>query len=284
MTGRVVLLGTKGGPAVRQRGAWPTATLVELDGRRILVDAAIGCTRALVEAGVDLRTLDAVLVTHLHSDHILELGPLLHTAWTTGLDRPIAVYGPEGIAGYWQGFLTSVAIDCAIRVEDEGRRPLPDLVTVTTIGAGPLPEGACAPLRIAALIVPHLPIAPCLAFRIDGTRSLAISGDTAFHPPLADFARGCDVLIHEAMLPAGVEEIVRRTGLGDRLRAHLHASHSTAAEAAEIARAAGAGRLVLNHLIPADDPRFTEADWLAACAAVWNGPVTLGRDGLEIAL
>ena len=283
MSGRIVLLGTKGGPAVRQRGAWPTATLVEMDGRRILVDAAIGCTRALVEAGVDLRTLDTVLITHLHSDHILELGPLLHTAWTTGLARPVQVFGPEGIAGVWHGFLASVAIDCAIRVADEGRVPLSDLITVTTIGPGEVP-GAAPPLRISALEVPHPPLAPCLAFRIDGSRSVVLSGDTAFHPPLADFARGCDVLVHEAMLPAGVEEIVRRTGLGEALRAHLHASHTTAADAARIARDAGAGRLVLNHLVPADDPRFTEGHWLAACAAVWNGPVTVGRDGLEVLL
>lgn len=283
MTGRVVILGSKGGPAVRQRGAWPTATLIELDGWRILVDAAIGCTRALVEAGVDLRQLDMILITHLHSDHILELGPLLHTAWTTGLSRPVQVFGPEGIAGYWQGFLASVAIDCATRVADEGRTPLTDLVTLTTIGPGEVP-GAAPPLRIAALSVPHPPIEPCLAFRIDGSRSVVVSGDTAFHPPLAAFAAGCDVLIHEAMLPAGVEEIVRRTGLGDRLRAHLHASHTTAADAARIARDSGAGRLVLTHLIPADDPRFAEADWLAACAAVWNGHVTLGRDGQEIVL
>ncbi|HMO07341.1 MAG TPA: MBL fold metallo-hydrolase [Paracoccaceae bacterium] len=283
MTGRIVLLGTKGGPAVRQLGAWPTSTLVEMDGRRVLVDAAIGCTRALVEAGMDLRDLDAILITHLHSDHVLELGPLLHTAWTTGLSRPVVVFGPQGIEGYWQGFLSSVAIDCAIRVEDEGRVPLNDLVTVTTIGPGEV-AGAPAPLRIRAIDVPHPPLAPCLAFRIDGTRSVVLSGDTAFHPPLAGFARGCDVLIHEAMLPDGVEEIIRRTGLGDRLRAHLHASHTVAADAARIARDAGAGRLVLNHLIPADDPRFTEAHWLAACAAVWNGPVTVGRDGQEIAL
>lgn len=277
-----MLLGVKGGPAIRQGGAMPTATLVELDGRRILVDCGIGAARALVEAGVDLRTLDLVLITHLHSDHVLELGPLLHTAWTTGLARPIRVFGPAGIDGYWQGFLASMAVDNAIRVADEGRTPLTELVDLATYAEGEVLDEPGFVLR--ALDVPHPPITPCFALRIDGSRSIVLSGDTAYHPPLAAFAQGADVLVHEAMLPEGVEEIVRKTGLGDRLRAHLHAAHTTADDAARIARGAGVGRLVLNHLIPVDDPRFTEADWLARCAAVWNGPVTVGRDGLAIAL
>jgi ribonuclease BN (tRNA processing enzyme) len=175
-----------------------------------------------------------------------------------------------------------MSVDSAIRVADEGRTPLTELVDLTIYGPGEvLAEKG---LTIHAIEVPHPPITPCYALRIDGSRSVVLSGDTAFHPPLADFAAGADVLVHEAMLPEGVDEIVRKTGLGERLRAHLHASHTTADDAARIARAAGVGRLVLNHLIPVDDPRFTDADWLARCAAVWNGTVTVGRDGLEIPL
>jgi len=91
-------------------------------------------------------------------------------------------------------------------------------------------------------------------------------------------------LVHEAMLPEGIEAIVRKTGLGDRLRAHLHASHTVVEDAARIAASAGVGRLALNHLIPIDDPAFTETDWTERAAAVWTGPVTVGRDGLEIAI
>ena len=76
---RVVLLGVKGGPSIRAKGAMPTSSLIELDGRRIVVDCGLGVTRGLVEAGVDLKTLDVILLTHLHSDHVLELGGLVHT-------------------------------------------------------------------------------------------------------------------------------------------------------------------------------------------------------------
>lgn len=277
---RLVLLGVKGGPAIRARGAMPTATLVDLGGARIVVDCGLGVSKGLVEAGADLRSLTHVFVTHLHSDHYLELGPLLHTAWTTGLARPIDLWGPPGLERYWTAFLASMADDIAIRIEDEGRAPLDSLVRLHVLEEG---EVLAAPgLRIAALRVPHPPLADCFALRFDGAVSVVVSGDTAYHPPLADFARGAAVLVHEAMLVEGVEAIVRKTGLGDRLRAHILRSHTAVEDAARIAAAAGVGRLVLNHLIPVDDPAFGPQDWLARAAAVWDGPVSLGHDGMEV--
>ena len=88
MSGRLVLLGTKGGPAIRPGGPNPTSTLLTLSGRRMVIDCGLGVSRGLVETGMSLKELDLVFITHLHSDHVLELGPLIHTAWTTGLDHP----------------------------------------------------------------------------------------------------------------------------------------------------------------------------------------------------
>ena len=278
VTARVVLIGTKGGPAVRPGGAMPTSSLLEMDGQRIVVDCGLGVTAGVTHAGVSLRDLDAIFITHLHSDHLLELGPLIHTAWTTGLNRRLRVYGPPGTRAYWQGFLASMAFDNAIRVADEGRTPLEDLVDLHEFTEGPVCEG------VEALRVPHPPVHDCFALKFTGAHVVVFSADTAFHPPLADFARGADLLIHEAMLPDAVEALVQRTGLGDKLRAHLHASHSTAEQAARIATMAGVKHLALNHLIPADDPAFTDAHWHAALAPHWQGRLTLGKDGLSISL
>lgn len=283
MAGRLVILGAKGGPAVRQGGAMPTAMLLELAGRQVVIDCGLGVTRAAVAAGLDLGRLACVFVTHLHSDHVLELGPLLHTAWTTGLHTPVDVWGPPGLADYWQGFCAAMGFDNALRVADEGRPPLEGLVRLHALAEGPV--AGVPGLTVSALRVDHPPVEDCFALRFEGGgRSVVFSADTAAFPPLTGFARGADVLVHEAMLPEGVERIVAATGLGDQLRRHLAQSHSTAAEAAGIARDAGVGHLVLNHLIPADDPAITEADWRAAVAPVWPGRLTVARDGLEIAL
>ncbi|GGB49834.1 hydrolase [Roseibium aquae] len=275
-----MLLGTKGGPAIRPGGPSPTSSLLEIGGRRCVIDCGLGVTRGLVEAGVTLKELDLIFITHLHSDHILELGPLIHTAWTTGLKTPVTVFGPSGTAAYWTGFLASMRYDIDLRIADEGRPDPRDFVTVVEYGEGPLGlEG----LEVSALRVKHPPVTECFALKFRTPDwCVVFSADTTYFPPLAGFASGCDVLVHEAMLADGVDKIVEITGNGERLRTHLMDSHTLAPDAARIASAAGAKQLVLNHLIPADLPGFDEKDWLAATRGHYAGPITIGRDGLTL--
>jgi ribonuclease BN (tRNA processing enzyme) len=277
---RLVLLGTKGGPAIRPGGPMPTSCVLEIGGRRCVVDCGLGVSKGLVEAGVDLKTLDLVFLTHLHSDHVLELGPLLHTAWTTGLATDVQVFGPVGTQTVWDGFLASLRFDIDLRIEDEGRPDLRRLVQIHEYSEGSLPVDG---LNVTALRVDHPPVTDCFALRFDSPGwSVTFSSDTAYFPPLADFARGSDVLVHEAMLERGVDRLVARTGNGTRLKAHITRSHTEAADAARIAAAADVKTLVLHHLIPADDPGITEADWLAATAPVFDGTTVVGRDGLSL--
>lgn len=280
---RLVILGSKGGPAIRPGGPSPTSSLLQLGGRTIVVDCGLGVTRGITEAGLSLKTLDLVFITHLHSDHVLELSALLHTAWTAGLDRPVMVYGPAGTAECWQGFTQSMRFDIDIRIVDEGRPDLRDLVHIREFAEGSVLQADG--LSVAAFRVHHPPVTECFALRFQaGDSSIVFSADTAYHPPLADFARGADILVHEAMLATGVDRLVARTGNGDRLREHLLASHTMAADAGRIAARAEVGRLVLHHLIPADDPEIGEADWVEAVRETWAGPLTISRDGLAIAL
>jgi ribonuclease BN (tRNA processing enzyme) len=283
MSDRLVLLGSKGGPALRPGGPWPTSSLLELGGRAIVVDCGLGVTRGLVDAGMNLKALDLIFITHLHSDHVLELGSLIHTAWTAGLATPVTVYGPPGTRDYWRHFCRAMDFDIEIRIVDEGRPDIRDLITVEEFDEGPvLEEGG---LTVTALRVDHPPVTDCFALRFDhGCKSVVFSADTAFFPPLVGFAKGADILVHEAMLEEGVERLVARTGNGARLREHLFASHSLAGEAGRIARDAGVRRLVLNHLIPADDPAIGEADWVAAVRKTWSGDLTIARDGLVVGL
>jgi ribonuclease BN (tRNA processing enzyme) len=283
MSPRLVILGSKGGPAIRPGGPSPTSMLLELGGRRIVVDCGLGVSRGLVEAGMSLKDLDLIFVTHLHSDHVLELGALIHTAWTTGLDHPVRVYGPPGTDRCWSRFAQAMEFDIAIRIADEGRPDIRDLVTVEQYSEGLVlaQDG----LSVTALRVDHPPVTDCFALRFDhAAGSIAFSSDTAYFPPLARFASGADVLVHEAMLAAGVDRLVARTGNGARLRQHLYASHSLAADAGRIATSAAVGHLVLNHLIPADDPSITAADWEAAVRETWAGPLTIACDGLLVEL
>ncbi|MER8967356.1 MBL fold metallo-hydrolase [Mesorhizobium sp. M0808] len=283
MTDRLVLLGSKGGPALRPGGPWPSSSLLEIGGRTIVVDCGLGVTRGLTDAGISLKALDLIFITHLHSDHVLELGPLIHTAWTAGLPAPVTLFGPPGIGHYWQRFCQAMEFDIEIRIADEGRPDIRDLVSIVEFGEGHV-VGERG-LKISALRVDHPPVTDCFALRFDHAgQGIVFSSDTAFFPPLADFAEGADVLVHEAMLEEGIERLVAKTGNGARLREHLLASHSFAEEAGRIATDAGVNRLVLNHLIPADDPEIGEADWIAAVRKTWAGDLTIARDGLVVGL
>jgi ribonuclease BN (tRNA processing enzyme) len=281
MTNQIILLGVKGGPAIRQRGAMPTSSLLQLGGLNVLVDCGIGASRSVAEAGVSLLEIDAIFITHLHSDHYLELGPLLYTAWTTGLKRTVKVFGPDGLAEYWDNFLKAMDFDYEIRLADEGRPPLRDMVDVQIYTEGPVTE--LDGLSVDALRVDHPPITDCFALRFKADdKKVVFSADTCYFPPLAEFSRGANVLVHEAMLTAGVETLIKRTPGADRLREHLMASHTPAEDVGRIASAGMVGQLVLNHLVPADDPEFGEADWKDEVSKTWNGDVVVGQDGMVI--
>lgn len=278
---RLVILGSKGGPAIRPGGPSPTSSLLDIGGRRCVVDCGLGVTRGLIDAGVVLKELDLIFITHMHSDHVLELGPLIHTAWTTGLATKVKVFGPADLKDYWDGFLASMRYDIDLRIDDEGRPDLRDLVEIHLLEEGAVPIGD-ETVNVAALRVDHPPVVDCYAlrFEVDGW-SVVFSADTAYFPPLGEFSKGCDLLVHEAMLARGVDRIVEITGNGERLREHLLASHTMAPDAARIAQAAGARKLVLNHLIPADLPGFEKEEWLEATKG-FQGETIVSHDGLAI--
>ena len=280
----IVFLGTKGGPAIREGSAMPSSSLVVMGGECIVVDCGLGVTRALTDQGVELKNLETVFITHLHSDHYLELGPMLHTAWTSGLKTPVTVWGPPGLQDYWANFLACMEEDTAIRTDDEGRPDLTGLVTIRQVEEGKVAD--IGTIAVEAMRVDHPPLADCFALSFASPRARVVfSADTAYFPPLAEFAKGADLLVHEAILEEGLEALVARVGNGDeRLKRHILRAHTPASDAARIADAAGVGALALSHLIPADDPGFTEAHWEAEARRHWSGPLHIGRDGMRIGL
>ena len=110
-----------------------------------------------------------------------------------------------------------------------------------------------------------------LSFKSD-KHHVVFSGDTAYLPELANFAKGADLLIHEAMLEAALEPLMKRIGnADDRLMKHWLRSHTFAHDAAKIAQQANVRILALHHLIPSDDPDFTDREWQNATKDHWNG-------------
>lgn len=283
---RIILIGSKGGPAIRTGGPQPTSHILAVRDRLYVVDCGLGVTRGFVEAGYHLGRLGTIFITHHHSDHNLEVGNLIHTAWTAGLSTSVNVFGPKGMVKMTENFLTLNRFDIDTRIADEGRPDLTAMIKAHDYDEGLVMDDGI--VRVTALRNNHPPIVDSFALRFDfagesGERkSVVFSGDTTYLRSLAGFARGADVLLHEAMYGPGIDALVARVKNGSRLREHLVGSHTMVEDAGRIATAAGVKRLVLNHMIPADDPAVTPDHWRRAIAATWSGPLDVGRDGLVI--
>ena len=283
MSDRIMFLGTKGGPSVRKGGPMPSSSLLQLNGKSYVIDCGLGVTRSLVNADVPLTQIDAIFITHLHCDHILELGPLIYTAWASGRTAPLDVFGPAGLVEYWANFMAAMSFDHGLRTGGERRTPLSKLVTIYPINENYRTN--LGTTKVSAKRVEHPPVIDCFALRFDTpNHSIVMSADTCYFPPLAEFASGADVLVHEALLSAGIDTLVKRLNGGQGLRDHLMAGHTMVEDVGRIATAANVGHLILNHLVPADDPTFTTADWQSAIFPTWKGRMTVATDGLSIPL
>lgn len=282
-TTRLILLGTAGGPRPKPGRNAPAQVLLVGD-TPYLIDCGNGVARQLVLAGVPLRSVHHLFLTHHHSDHNADYGTLLLLAWSSGLADPVDAWGPPPLAEITRLFLAMSARDIDVRMADEGRVPLAPLIRPHEL-AGPGVVMEDANVRVRCAVVRHPMMTPAYAYRFDtADRSVVISGDTAPSDALVELARGADLLVHEAMYLPAVDRIVG--GAGDAnaatLRRHLLDSHTTAEDAGRIARRAGVGTLALSHLVPSDDPEVTEAMWREAAESTFGGRVIVGRDLMEL--
>ena len=279
---RIVLLGTKGGPRVGEAGRSNPATLLMINDVPYLVDCGYGVTKQLITAGIALDRLRYIFITHHHSDHNLEFGPLIYNTWITGLPAQIDAYGPPGLTKMAEQFFDYQKFDIDVRIVDEGRTDPRKLVTTHEISK-PGVVLTNNDVKVSMCVVRHPPIKDSYAYRFDAKdRSVVISGDTAYAPELAEFAKGADVLVHEVMYLPGIEALLKRLPNAKRLREHLMAAHTLPEEVGKIAAQAGVKTLVLTHFVPGDDASITDEQWSADVRKHFKGQIVVGKDLMEI--
>lgn len=279
---RVVFLGTKGGPRV-ETGRSNPANLIEVNGTRIVLDCGMGVSHQLAEAHVPLTSIKYILISHHHSDHNLEYGNLVYSAWAAGLSTPIHSFGPSGIEAMTKAYWELNRFDVETRIADEGRpdpRKLLIAKDITTDGEVLKTDD----FTVTAFRTPHPPITDNFAYKFttpDGV--IVFSSDTEYNPKLAEFAKGADVLVHEALYAPFVDKLVARVKNGATLGKHLLASHTTTEDVGKIAAAAGVKRLVLSHLVPGDI-EISDDQWVAGIRKAYSGQVVVAKDLMELAL
>ncbi len=282
---RLLLLGTKGGPSLLQTKSLPQSTVLLVNNDAYLLDAGYGASLRLVEAGIPLRNIKGIFITHLHSDHVLDYPSVLMNGWASGLKTPIKVFGPQGIQEMTDHAWKTFDVDIQLRIVDEGKPDPRPLVTTQTIREGLVYQDQN--MKVSAVSVPHPPFdkGQAFAFRFEvGGKSIVLSGDTNYSADLARFARDADVFISEVVHVEGVQRLSERIGNGSKLAEAIISHHVTAEDVGRMASDAKVGKVVLSHFVPADDPSLTAEHWRSAVAKTYSGEIVVGHDGMEIPL
>ena len=222
----------------------------------VQVDAGRGTTMRLAALGLRAADLSAVLLTHHHSDHLLDLDDLVLSRWIQGLqaDDPLPVVAPAGPAAtFAERVVDAWADDVDVRVEHlaGSGRPRVAVTAFTAVGDAPIEVWAGGGVRVTAARVRHEPVEPAVGYRFetpDGV--IAVSGDTRVCEEVEALVAGADVVVHEAVRATALAPVVAGTPYETIFR-----YHADTVELGAMAERAGVRHLVLTHLIPepADD-------------------------------
>ncbi len=265
----ITLLGT-GSPLPDAHRAGP-ATLVSAGDQHFLVDAGRGVLMRLAAAGLGAGHLTAVLLTHLHSDHLTDLNDVITTRWVTTFEpTPLTIVGPPETRAVVEHLLASLEPDIGYRIahhDDLSYRPETNVIEVAD-GPVELP----GPASVTCAPTDHRPVEPSIGFRVehDGA-SVVLAGDTVPCEGLDRLSAGAGALVHTVLR----KDIIATVPIPRMLDTLDY--HSSPEEAAQTAARAGVATLVLTHYVPAF-PSGGGDDWRALAAAHFGGRIELGDD------
>lgn len=274
------------------RGTAQSCIAVFLGDRFFLVDTGARSADKAAELGLPLGRLDAVFLTHFHSDHIAALGEMHLASWVRGRPAKLDVYGGPGVDKVVDGFNLAYGQDYRYRTGHHGDKyvPFSNAGLIAKEIAGDRVIYDQAGIKITAVTVYHPPIEPALAYRFDYQgRSVLISGDTVKHANLIAAAQGVDVLVHEVLQPELVNTVIE--GLAENGQ-HMLAKiiddtldyHTSPVEAAEAANEANADLLVFYHYAPVPQNAIMDRIYMRGIDAIRPDGVLAARDGTHITL
>lgn len=295
-----LLLGT-GSPMPDENRAGPS-TMVIAGSKHFVVDTGIGSSENIQFSGISPAVVDAVFLTHFHSDHIGDLGELMLQRWTLGgHNEPLPVYGPVGVTTVVEGFNLAYQLDATYRTAHHGEENIPingtgGIAHEFDIGNSTMASQVIYEqygVRVTMFNVNHTPVYPAVGYKFEYKgRSLVISGDTVYSENLELQSMNTDLLICEALNPylVGLMEDLAAEGeiAGNTTEVILHDIvdyHMTPEVAASLAENASVNFLVYQHMIPPlPDGAIAAGIFLGDAPLIFSGVIEVGKDGLFISM
>ena len=272
-------------------------TLVVAGSKLLVFDAGNAATRNLGKMGVSHGQIDAIFLTHFHSDHLDGLGELLLQRWiSTGNAKPVPVFGPPGVQRVVAGLREVYAQDQSYRVAHHGEAFVPS----SGFGGEARPFEVPAPrdlvvyqeggVEVRAFAVDHAPVHPAVGYRISYKgRTVVLSGDTRASDAVRLQAKGVDLLVHEALsepLVRVIGDAALQAGRPNvkKLMSDIVDYHTSPEQAAQVAQDAQVGYLLLSHIAPPLPILGMEKAFLGDAGSIYKGPIRVGIDGDFISL
>jgi ribonuclease Z len=270
---KVTLLGTGTPQPIMER--FGPSILVQAGNENLLFDAGRGCLQRLRQLNIPYSKLNALFLTHLHSDHIVGLPDLWLTGWLVS-ERltPMPVYGPAGTADMVKYLQLAFAYDLKIRSEDDKVMAEGSKLLVTEIKQGTIYDKNG--VKVIAFDVDHFPVVPAFGYRIEYKgHSVVLSGDTRFSENLIKFAQGTDLLVHEVI-------IAPDTMSKSDPKYHILAHHTTAEQAGRVFSEVKPKLAAFSHISKLYG--LNEDDILKSTRINYQGPLVVGKDLMSFSI
>ena len=270
---KVSLLGTGTPKPIMER--FGPSIIVQAGGETLLFDAGRGCLQRMTQLNLSYQKINALFLTHLHSDHIVGLPDLWLTGWLTSKRGiPLLVFGPIGTGKMVEYLQKAFEYDIKIRVEDDKASAEGCRLSVNEIQEGIIYEKNG--VKVLSFEVDHYPIVPAFGYRIEYKgHSVVLSGDTRYSENLIKYARGTDLLIHEVVIPP---DTLNKADPRYNIVAH----HTTPQLASKVFNEVKPKLAVYSHI---SNPYLrNEQELIKQTKANYTGPVILGVDLMTISI